>query len=204
MPSVMAAYQHRHERTQRRNEQARREWRDFDKGSQHLTGIEREAVVNLLCVIGCDPYPRYVERLASEAGWRVESLSSRSGFVFRCLNPPHGGELLVELALGAARLIQVQTFEVEDTVRFVVARDSRIEFGVECILRLVLPRSKQGEMIGDLLEEYREDILPKFGRWAACSWLLRHGFSDVCAAFHFRRWALLATILGLIRRYMQH
>lgn len=73
---------------------------------------------------------------------------------------------------------------------------------VEYFLRFVLPRKKHNEMIGDLVQEYQEDIVPTYGRWAARCWLARHAISDINAAFHLRWWALLATVLDLLRRHV--
>lgn len=73
---------------------------------------------------------------------------------------------------------------------------------IEYVLRCVLPRAKQDEIIGDLLEEYQEDIIPHYGRWAARLWLTRHALSDISAAFHLRRWALVAAAVEYLKRHV--
>jgi hypothetical protein len=63
----------------------------------------------------------------------------------------------------------------------------------EAILRLLLSSRDRDTISGDLLEEYREQILPSRGRWAARAWYIRQVLSFVSPAM----WGLaLGTAIG--------
>jgi hypothetical protein len=131
-------------------------------------------------------------------GARIESghvlqLSKR----YFLLTPTVGRPIVV--GLGSGRVPDVRSVELANHLSSHLPVSSP---WVEFALRVTLPRAKQDEIIGDLLEEYQEDIIPKYGRWAARAWLLRHALSDVSAAFHLRWWGLLAWAIETFRRHV--
>ena len=73
---------------------------------------------------------------------------------------------------------------------------------VEYLLRLALPRERQDEVIGDLLEEFNEAILPNFRPLLADIWLLRHSLALIGTALHLRRWALIAAATEFLKRHI--
>src|SRR5262245_8145412 len=57
------------------------------------------------------------------------------------------------------------------------ARDARPPRWIEALLRFFLSPRDRDSVTGDLLEEYREVILPSRGRWRAHLWYFRHALS---------------------------
>jgi hypothetical protein len=72
----------------------------------------------------------------------------------------------------------------------------------EALLRLCLPPRDRDTVTGDLLEEYRESVLPMRGRLRAQLWYLRHAISlvpgmvfGVILGIAFGTWNLLVSII---------
>lgn len=83
----------------------------------------------------------------------------------------------------------VVRFYPEDTQNEVVSPPETSEF----LLRLFLPGENRRHIIGDLCEEYCEDILPRYGRPKATWW---YRFQVVWAIFHYNR--VTHAVAGLI------
>jgi hypothetical protein len=64
-----------------------------------------------------------------------------------------------------------------------------------------LPRENAEHMIGDLLEEYEQDIIPRFGTAKARLWLYRHSASLLKASLPLRWLAILAAVARWFRNY---
>ena len=81
-------------------------------------------------------------------------------------------------------------------------RDARPPRWAEAVLRFFLPSRDRDSVTGDLLEEYREVILPSRGRWRADFWYLRHALSlidgltlGLALGAIFGLWNIVATEL---------
>jgi hypothetical protein len=74
------------------------------------------------------------------------------------------------------------------------ARDSNPPRWAETLLRILLPSRDRDSVTGDLLEEYREVVLPARGRLRAQLWYLRHALSLIDGAV---LGAVLGTIFGM-------
>lgn len=82
------------------------------------------------------------------------------------------------------------------------ARDARPPRWAEALLRFFLSSRDRDSVTGDLLEEYREAILPSRGRWRAHLWYFRHALSlidgatlGVVLGVIFGLWNMVATVM---------
>src|SRR5262249_25579935 len=82
------------------------------------------------------------------------------------------------------------------------AREARPPRWAEALLRFCLSPRDRDSVTGDLLEEYREVILPSRGRWRANFWHFRHALSlidgvtpGLALGGFFGLWNIVATEL---------
>ncbi len=113
-----------------------------------------------------------------------------------------GSYSVVALAMEGRHIVSAEKRQLRSGAVAADQSPAEISPWIEFALRVALPRSRQDEVIGDLLEEYCEDILPVYGRWAARGWLLRHSLSNVIAALQLRRMLLIAAMLDMLRRLL--
>jgi hypothetical protein len=102
------------------------------------------------------------------------------------------------------RSARVFTNENSRRLKIVVPPRSAATCGVhpavELLLRLALPRKHHDEVIGDMVEEYKEKIEPRFGSWAARLWFVRHLGAVCVTAFRLRWWILVAWLVDTVFR----
>jgi len=154
-----------------------------------LDPAERAALAGLL-----DGIARREISSLSAPSW-VDHVDTLGWYSTYRIHPELGRSIAVKVAPRLRYLIYARPLELRRR------RHGELHW-IEYVLYLTLPRHDGDQIIGDLLEEYEQDIIPKFGQAKARFWLYRHAASLLNASVVLRRIAIIAAIsrwLGIMR-----